>query len=110
MTLRKMAVSNLPFPLSSEECTEQLQSLPWKMNGTKQYTLGVYLDNEKNQPSKTIFTFGKLSTRHLCLAHSLGRVIAHQVDGLGPYLSPDVHVVAQIDGAAYPAARRPHHL
>lgn len=41
---------------------------------------------------------------------SLGRVIAHQVDGLGPYLPPDVHVVAQIDGTAYPAAGCPHHL
>lgn len=50
MTLRKMAGSNLPFPLSSEECTEQLQSLPWEMNRTKQYTLCIYLDNEKNQP------------------------------------------------------------
>lgn len=41
---------------------------------------------------------------------SLGGVIAHQVDCLGPYLPPDVHVVAQIDGTAYSATSSPHHL
>lgn len=76
----------------------------------KQCTLQICLKNEKNRDHKTIFTLRKLPPRHLCLVHSLGRVIAHQVDGLGPYLPPDVHVVAQINGTAYPAAGCPHHL
>lgn len=41
---------------------------------------------------------------------SFGRVIADQINSLGPDLAPDVHVVAQIDGTADPTASGPDEL
>lgn len=38
------------------------------------------------------------------------RVVAHQIDGLGPDHPPHIHVVAHVDGTADTTAGGPHQL